>query len=344
MAAGLAPDSLHSLVGVLQWPILERIPLFGDLAISPHGIGAAVGFLVGAKLMLRRAELRGLGHTYVANVREAVQDLLVRAAIGALVGSRLFYVLTHLDFYVREPLRILFIWEGGLTFLGGVAGAILAALPEARRRDYRLWQLLDSAAPGLAVGIAIGRIGDLAIGDHIGDVAPDFPLAWRCRANFWHEATNSLSFTNPVPAQPYPFGAAEVPTQGCFAVALHQTALYDFLQAALLVVLLLALERRPRWDGFFAAAYVYWYGAFRLGIDFLRQDRRLFGLTGSQYAALTAIVALTLYLWWSKPWQRRPWTWAPPDFDLPWLRATQETATAPGNGGQHETSLAPRDE
>lgn len=338
MPAGLTTNTLCALVGVLQWPIIERIPLFGDLAISPHGLGAAAGFLLGARLMLRRAELRGLGHSYVPHVREAVQDLLVRAAIGAIIGSRLFYVLTHLDIYLRDPLRILFIWEGGLTFLGGVAGAILAALPEVRRRDYRLWQLFDSAAPGLAVGIAIGRTGDLAIGDHIGDLAPGFPLAWRCTANFWHETTNSLSFTNPVPPQPYPFGAIEAPTQGCFAAAVHQTALYDFLQAALLVGLLLALERRPRWDGFFAAVYVYWYGTFRVVIDFLRQDRRLFGLTGSQYAALTAIIALTVFLRWTKPWERRPWAWAPPDFDLPWLRPPEETVGARGDGEEHGAS------
>lgn len=316
-------------LALLQWPILERIPLFGEVAVSPHGIGAAVGFVAGATLMLRRTELRGLSHTYVPDIRESVHDLILRIAIGAILGSRFFFVLTHLDFYVRHPLEIIMIWRGGLTFLGGIAGAILVVLPEVRRRGYRALQLLDSAATGLALGITIGRIGDLVIGDHMGAPAEGFPLAWRCTGNFWHAATNTVSFTNPVPPQPYPFGALEVPTQGCYAAAVHQTALYDFTQAGLLFLVLLLLERRPRWDGFFVAVYVYWYGAFRLVFDFLREDRRLLGLTGSQYAALATMIALTVFLRRTRPWDRQPWAWAPPHFDHPWLRPPEEEAETP---------------
>ena len=110
------------MLSAISFPILERIPLFGDVAISPHGIGIAVGFLLGAKIMLPRAQKRGLGHHYVEDIPEVVQNLLVRAAIGAIVGARLFFVLTHLDIYGSEPLRILAVWEGGLTFLGGLDG------------------------------------------------------------------------------------------------------------------------------------------------------------------------------------------------------------------------------
>lgn len=321
----------------LTWPILERIPLFGDAAISPHGIATAAGFLVGAVLLLRRAELRGLAHHHVPDVRAAVQDLVFRAAIGAIVGARLFFVLTHLDIYARDPLRILFVWEGGLTFLGGVAGAILAALPELRRRGYRAMQVLDSAAPGLAIGIFIGRTGDLAIGDHLGDPAPGWPLAWRCTGNYWDAATNSLRLADPIPPAAGPSLAGR--TQGCFDVAVHQTALYDFVQAGLLLAVILLLERRPRWDGFFVAVYVYWYGAARFALDFLREDRRLLGLTGSQYAVLAAMVALSLFLRFKRPWDRRPWAWDPPDFDLPWRRPSTEAAVPDGaeTAGQGET-------
>lgn len=268
--------------------------------------------------MLRRAELRGVARTYVPDVRETVQDLLFRAAIGAIVGMRMFYVLTHLDQYARDPLAIFKLWEGGMTFLGGVAGALVAALPAARRRGYRVLQLFDSAAPGMAIGLFIGRIGDLLIGDHIGDPGPTFPLAWRCSGNFWHAETNRLSFADPVPPQPYPFVDASAPTQGCFDAALHQTALYDFVQAGLLLGLLVYLERRPRWDGFFIAVALYWYGAIRFLTDFLREDRRLLGLTGSQYAFLVTLVAVAVLLVVTRPWRNHPWAWQPPDFDLPW--------------------------
>lgn len=303
------------LLLALDWPIVERIPLGGDLAISPHGITTALGFVVGAWLMIRRARLRGLGHTHVADVNEAVQELLVRLGVGAIIGARLFYVLNNLDRYLDDPVAALAIWEGGLTFLGGVAGAVMAAVPLIRRRGYRLLQLGDSAAPGLAAGLAIGRIGDLAIGDHLGPAAGGFPFGWRCTGNLWDATGNSL-VAGGLPPQPYPAGAA--PVQGCFDVAVHQTALYDLLSAALLFGVLLLLERRPRWDGFFAAVAIYWYGAFRLLDDLLRQDRRWLGLTGSQWAVLTAIVVLTVLIVRDRPWRRVPWAWAPPDFDLPW--------------------------
>lgn len=317
------------MLAAISFPIIERIPLVGDLAISPHGIGVAAGFLVGAAVMIRRAVKRGIGRRYVRHIPEEVQRLLVRAAIGALIGMRLFFVLTHLDRYAADPLSILAVWEGGLTFLGGVAGALLVVLPDVIRHDYRLVQLLDSAAPGVAIGLFVGRFGDLAIGDHIGSPAPDWPLAWRCTGNYWVEATNSIGFVAP---SPYPFGAAEAPVAGCFEVAVHQTALYDVLSAGILFAVLVLLERRPRWDGFFVSVLVGWYGSIRFVTDFTRQDRRFLELTGSQWTILATILLVAGYLVWKRPWHDRPWSWAPPDFDLPWkqpLPSSPETAEAP---------------
>ncbi len=301
-----------SVIAAISWPILERIPIVGDLAISPHGIGIAAGFLLGAVLMVRRARLRGIADFHVPDVGEAVESLLMRAAVGAIVGARFFYVINHLDQFAADPLAVLAVWRGGLTLLGGIAGALIAALPAAHSRGYRPALLLDSAAVGLAAGLAVGRLGDLAIGDHIGAPAPGFPLAWRCTGNYWQAATNSIGYT---PPQPYPLGAAAQPVQGCFDVAVMQTALNDMLVAAIILVLLLVLERGPRWDGFFIAVFIYGYGIGRLALDFLREDRRLVaGLTGSQWAALATVMAVTAFLAWRKPWRQRPWAWQPPDF------------------------------
>lgn len=325
------------MLAAIAFPVLERIPVVGDLAISPHGIGVAAGFLVGASIMLRRAELRGIAHHHVPDISEQVQRLLVRAAIGALIGMRLFFVLTHLDRYVDDPLRILAVWEGGLTLLGGAAGAILVAVPEIVRRDYRLIQLLDSAAPGVAAGLAVGRLGDLMIGDHIGTAAPDWPLAWRCTGNYWVEATNSFGY---VPPQPYPFGAAEPPVAGCFDVAVHQTALYDAASAAVLFGVLLLLERRPRWDGFFISVVAVWYGSVRFLTDFVREDRQWFGLTGTQWSVLGMVVLVAAYILWRRPWHERPWAWSPPDFDLPW-RIPPAADDEPGSAVASRSAAVP---
>ncbi|MDP8970742.1 MAG: prolipoprotein diacylglyceryl transferase [Actinomycetota bacterium] len=320
------------MIAAISWPILERIPIVGDLAISPHGIGIAAGFLLGAVLMVRRARLRGIADFHVPDVREAVESLLTRAAVGAIVGARFFYVINHLDQFAADPLAVLAVWRGGLTLLGGITGALIAALPAARSRGYRPALLLDSAAIGLAAGLAVGRLGDLAIGDHIGGPAPGFPLAWRCTGNYWQASTNSIGYT---PPQPYPVGAPAQPVQGCFDVAVMQTALNDMLVAAIILVLLLVLERGRRWDGFFIAVFIYGYGIGRLALDFLREDRRLVaGLTGSQWAALAAVIAVTTFLAWRKPWRQRPWAWQPPDFPHSPQRRAEQGKRDPETAGR----------
>lgn len=306
-------------LGAISWPILSRIPLGGDIAVSPHGIGIAVGFVVGARMMIVRAQKRGLGHTYIEDISEEIQQMLGRTAIGAILGARLGYVLTHLDVYASDPLAVLRVWEGGLTFLGGVAGAILLSLSWGVKRGYRPWQALDSAMPGIAVGLVIGRLGDLMIGDHVG--APtSFPLGWRCTGDYWTRASNGLGFNAP---RPYPLdlpvpAGADLPTVGCFDTVVHQTALYDVGAAVFVLLLLLWLERRPRFDGFFVAAWIYGYGAVRFVGDFAREDRRLLGLTGSQYALLAAALLITVWLVRRRPWRERPWAWDL-EFAHPWL-------------------------
>lgn len=318
---------------ILTWPILERIPLGGSLAISPHGIGIAVGFLVGAWMMLRRAQKRGLARRYVPDMSEVVQQLLGKAAIGAIVGARLFYVLNNLSEFAGDPLSVLYVWEGGLTFLGGVVGAVLYALPWARKQGFDPVLVMDSAMPGIAAGLILGRLGDLMIGDHIG--APtDFPLGWRCAGDFWTGGNaggpNGFGWVEPAP---YPFGAESLPTIGCFDTAVHQTALYDFGAALFVLLLILWLERRPRFDGFFIAAWIYGYGFVRFLGDFARQDARRFGLTGSQWAMLLAATAVTAWLVRRRPWERRPWAWDG-RFEHDWLRPPDEEDAVESTSGQ----------
>lgn len=291
----------------LRWPIIERIPVFGDFSLSPHGLTIAIGFLVGAQIMLNRANKRGIARRHVDGIDLHIQAILTRAALGAIVGARFFYIVTRLDAF-PDPLGWFRIWEGGLSLLGGIAGAVLAAVPYVLRRRLSVPLLLDSAAPGLALGIFLGRVGDLIIGEHLGGET-NFVLGWRCTGAFRD------------PGAPYPFTGPSLETyQGCFDATLHQTALYDFLAGGIIFAVLLLLERRPRFDGFFLLAFVAMYGMARFVTDFARAaDRDLLGpLTGSQVAALAAIAAVAIWIAIRRPDRRQPYAWNPPDFAHPW--------------------------
>jgi phosphatidylglycerol:prolipoprotein diacylglycerol transferase len=236
----------------------------GPLSISPHGVGIAVGFLLGARLMLPAARRKGM-------TDDDVYSLLTRAAIGAIVGARLAYVINHLGDY-DSPFEVLKIWEGGISLLGGFVGAIVAAIPEMRRRRLSFWRVMDAAAPGMALGVVIGRIGDLIVADHLGKPTEFF-----------------LGYTCPPPG---------VETASpCNGDVVFQPALIDLMSTAVLLMVLLRLARRARWDGFLICVFTAWYGVARIVEDFMRIDETHgTGLTGSQWTSVVAVAVSVAWL------------------------------------------------
>ena len=281
---------------MIGWPVLDRIRI-GPLAISPHGLGIAAGYLAGSWWMLRHGRKRGLSEDHMGTI-------LLWALIGAIVGARFFYVVGHFNEFDSFG-QMLRIWEGGISLIGGIVGAIGFAYPLMRKFGYRFLQVMDSAAIGLAFGIVIGRIGDLLIGDHLGKPT-DFALGWRydggtlpgpwtpvgegfgaCLADGTAEFISREGATivegaacpNALPAFPQQMAAAGV----------HQTALYDFFIAIGLFLFLLWLARVPRREGVLILTFAIWYGAGRVLTDLLRVDKTWFGLTGSQWTSVAAI-------------------------------------------------------
>jgi len=263
---------LADLLAYLEYT--PRTGLVGN-RISPHGIGIGVGYLVGGRVLLRKAAERGIDEDHVYGI-------LFRALIGAILGARLFYVLNHLGEYANDPLAALRVWEGGLTLLGGIAGGVLVALPYIFRERLPVWRIMDAAAFGLPIGVFIGRLGDLIVGDHIGK-ATTFFLGYLCTS-----AANNASHCDPVRGPVF-----------------HQPALYDLVQLVLLMGFLYWLERRTRrrgierYEGFYIFVFVVWYGVARLIEDVYRSpalDKTVvLGLTGSQFSALVFML-LALYV------------------------------------------------
>ena len=287
------------MLASIGWPVLDRIHLFGDFAISPHGIGIAVGFLFGAWILQHEGPKRGVSV-------EHINTMVFWALIGTIIGARLFFVIGHFSEFdgVADMLAL---WNGGLTLLGGIAGAILINIPLFRKYHYSFFQVMDGAVIGLAFGIAFGRIGDLIIGDHLGK-----PTSWllafqyeggnlsgftcaagTCRATL--EGGQVLTITHEAARLTSPAG--RLLAEG---VGVHQTALYDMFFATCLFLVLFGLSRAPRRLGVLTLVFGAVYGATRVLEDFLRVDKRVFGLTGSQWTGLTvSIVCIVTLISWA---------------------------------------------
>jgi phosphatidylglycerol---prolipoprotein diacylglyceryl transferase len=282
----------------IGWPVLDRIHLFGDFAISPHGIGIAVGFLFGAWILQHEGPKRGLSV-------EHINTMVFWALIGTIIGARLFFVIGHFSEFdgVADMLAL---WNGGLTLLGGIAGAVLINIPLFRKYHYSFFQVMDGAVIGLAFGIAFGRIGDLIIGDHLGK-----PTSWLLA--FQYEGGNLSGFTCAAGTCRATLEGGQVLTITHEAarlttpagrllgvgVGVHQTALYDMFFATCLFLVLYALSRAPRRLGVLTLVFGAVYGATRVLEDFLRVDKRVFGMTGSQWTGLTVSIVciVTLIAW-----------------------------------------------
>ncbi len=254
-----------SVLSAISWPVSTEIHL-GPLMLRPHGVAIAVGFLAGARLMRGSTRARGIPD-------EVLWRVLGWALAGGLVGMRVAWVLGHWR-ELDGILDALAIWRGGMSLLGGLIGAVAVGAPVARRAGLPVVPMLDMAAPGIALGIAIGRVSDLLIGDHLGKPTT---LPWGFR----------------YPGSDHPLAGA--PPVGA---VVHPVALYDLLIASALLVLLLRFRRRPRAPGSAIALFTLGYAAGRLGTDFLRTDPvRAFGLTGTQLTSVVLIAVVAACLW-----------------------------------------------
>lgn len=260
------------LLAFLRYEPLVRIEV-GPLSISPHGLGIAIGFLLGAWVFLGWCRRAGL-------TDDQVYSLVNRAAVGSIIGARVAYVINHPGDF-SNPLEVFAVWKGGISLLGGIGGAVLAGVPRMRSEGLSFWKVMDLAVPCVTMGIVVGRIGDLVIADHLGK-RTDFFLGYVC-----------------------PAAETGSPCLAPVGEAVHQPALYDLFSATLLLVVLLRLRRRSHYDGFLTLVFGAWYGAGRIIEDFFRIDQTHgTGLTGSQW---TALVVMSLCLWALLVKRDTPW-------------------------------------
>ncbi len=233
----------------------------GPLTLHTFGLFVALGLFVGTVVFVR--------HVHRSGVPTAdLERLAWWIVLFGMVGARLMYVLTHPSGYLSRPWTIVALWQGGLEFAGGFIAATAVVLLWLRRhRDIPGLVVSDGVVLGLAVGLAIGRIGCYSVGEHLGGET-SFPLAVHYLGGVTREG-------------PIPIGAH-----------IHNTALYEILLILPLIGLLFWMRRRGAPSGWLTATFLLWYGVQRFSTDFLRAyDRRVLGLTGAQYLCICMFVA-----------------------------------------------------
>jgi len=314
------------VLAFLSYHPIVRVHL-GPLSVSPHGVGIALGFFLGARRFVPTMTAQGVPE-------ETVYSMVTRAAIGAFIGARLAYVVNHVGDY-QSVLEVFEVWKGGISLLGGFFGAVIAGLPRMKAARLSFWKVMDAAAPAMVIGVIVGRIGDLIVGDHLGKPTRFF-LGYRCPP--LNVATASdCGATHLVSRTP--------------GLVVHQTALYDLMSALVLFgVLTYVVRKVRRYDGFVILVFSAWYGCMRILEDFLRADVRRFGLTGSQWTAV-ATVALSLWTlailrrtpkWgrWDLRTEPEPAETEAPDSEAPGPEVATTEPAAPETVGSGPAELA----
>jgi phosphatidylglycerol:prolipoprotein diacylglycerol transferase len=242
----------------------------GPVTLRTFGIMVAVGVVLGIMVAARLGE-------EVGRPADDTVNLGIRLVVAGVVGSRVTWVLTHLD-QIDSPIDLVAVWEGGLQFSGGFVAAVLVGLPTFLRWDrLTRWRMLDRVMLGLAVGLGFGRIGCYAVGEHLGGLT-SFPLASRYDGGATREGNAG--------------GTGRLLEVGD---VIHNTSLYEMVHVLVLAAVLWWVIRRRTTPGTALGVFLLWYGVARFATDFLRvYDDTVAGLTGAQ---LMCLVLVPVGLW-----------------------------------------------
>lgn len=149
----------------LIFPDINPVAIqIGPLAIRWYALAYVTGLVVGWQYVRRVVQVRGLELSV-----EMVDDLLLWIMLGVILGGRIGYVLFYqFGYYVREPLEILAVWRGGMSFHGGLIGVVVAIVLFARRRGVQVLMVADVIAPAFPFGLMLGRLSNFINGELYG--------------------------------------------------------------------------------------------------------------------------------------------------------------------------------
>jgi phosphatidylglycerol:prolipoprotein diacylglycerol transferase len=248
---------------MLPYPDIDPVAIeLGPLRIHWYGISYVVGLLLAWWLLNRRAGRPGSGWT-----REQVADMLFYCAIGMIAGGRLGSVLFYnLPYYLDHPLAVFRIWEGGMSFHGGLIGVLIGMAVFGWHKGKRFFEVGDFLAPVAPVGLFCGRIGNFINGELWGRPT-DLPWA--------------MIFPHPA--------AGGIPR--------HPSQLYEaLLEGVVLFVLLWWFSAGPRPRMAVSGLFLAGYGGFRFLVEFVREPDPQLGYLAWDWLTMGQLLSLPMLI------------------------------------------------
>ena len=216
----------------------------GPFEIRYYGVIFVLGFVIAYFLIYHLAKERKLKLT-----KDDVADFLFYIIIGVVVGSRLAIVLfADPKYYFSNPFEIIAIWHGGLSFHGGLIGAVIAGLIFTKKKKINFYDLADITVIPLAIGLFFGRIGNFLNSELVGRVTN---LSWG--VNFNNEVVNGKPIFR------------------------HPSQLYESFKNLVIFFVLWFLKNKKLPKGFLFWLFIAMYGLLRTLIEFFRYSPSAIG-------------------------------------------------------------------
>ncbi len=253
---------------MLTYPEIDPVAIaIGPLKIHWYGLMYLIGFMGGWYLARLRASRKNSGWN-----PDEIGDLVFYIAMGVVLGGRIGYVIFYnFSAFSDNPLLIFKVWQGGMSFHGGLIGVLIAFYLYARKTKRTFFVVADLIAPVVPIGLGAGRIGNFINGELWGRVT-DVP---------W--------------GMVFPGGGSE---------PRHPSQLYQFaLEGPLFFLCIWLYSKKPRPTMAVSGFFLTFYGIYRFGIEFVRQPDNHMGfvamdwMTQGQLLSLPMIFFGVLFIW-----------------------------------------------